>query len=65
MAGANPTAWDRVGHLGRACGEASTELCEAAMAARPTPPGEAKLAQPAAAPAPLPAPPRGKPGTGR
>jgi len=65
MAGANPTAWDRVARLDRACGKASTELCEAALAVGTTSPGEARPAQPAAVPVPVPAPPRGKAGTGR
>lgn len=32
MAEAGPTVWDRVVRLDRACGTASTELCEAVMA---------------------------------
>lgn len=65
MAGADPAAWDRVVRFGRACEEASTELCEAALAARTPLPGEARPAQPAAAPASVPAPPRGKARTGQ
>lgn len=65
MAGANPTAWDRLARLDRACGKASTELCEAALAVGTTSPGEARPAQAAAVPVPVPAPPRGKAGTGR
>lgn len=69
---AGSDAWRRMARLSNACPtEASTELCEAAMAVRTIPPGqpaqpapgEAKPAPPAAAP--VPSPPRGKAGAGR
>ncbi len=72
MREADPEAWGRMARLYNACpADASTELCEAAMAVRTIPPGqpaqpapgEAKPAPPAAALV-LP-PPRGKAGAGR
>ena len=71
MAGANPTAWDRVARLDRACGKASTELCEAALAVKTVPPGQPAQPAPApeeakpASPVVAPVPSRGKVGTGR
>lgn len=72
MREADPEAWGRMVQLYNACPkDASTELCEAAMAVRTIPPGlsaqpapgEAKPAPLAAAP--VPSPPRGKAGAGR
>ena len=60
MQGANPVGWDRVARLDRACGEVRTELCEAALAVRTSPPGapaqpgpeEARATQPIRPPPP-------------
>ncbi len=39
MRTADPETWGRLVRLSRACGDSSTELCEAAMAVRTMPPG--------------------------
>ena len=71
---ADPDTWERMARLHNACPkEASTKLCEAAMAVRTIPPGssaqpasgEAKPASVAAMPVPSPSPSRGKVGAVR
>jgi hypothetical protein len=73
MEEANPEAWDRLVRLDKACGSASVELCEAALALRsippvapiqPTPAPEAAKPTPSAA-MPAPSPPHGNAGAGR
>lgn len=58
---ANPSAWEKVVRLNKACGDTPVALCEAAMVIRTIPP----IAPIQPAPAPVPSPPSGRAGTGR
>lgn len=50
----NPSAWERMAKLFNACGDQSTELCEAAIAVRTVPPSGQEGKTPSSAP-PIPA----------